>query len=497
MVKSVITPKRYSVRLRAAARKVISPSLLQLEGMNDDCLEHVFNCLDINSLMKMCEVGNRIKRIVTTRVIPLKTVNFAEVTSVRKAFTLFGASMTRIIVHRDDIVQMRHSSNSRFCEFLCMLLMYGTPGRLKQVNLSFCGNESGIPSDVLNRIGPYFENVHTLNFKLVNEHMESFHQFMNAIPKQNLRTLSIHNVQVIGDWLVAEALPHLREIHICERWGLLTPMNVRMQIEELNETRLIDFISNRPAALTHVDFDCSARNRFFVELSQRWPNIPNLGTLMWWPNADARENISATARNEIHHEKWNFLNAFKNLKFIKLVSFVTDCSELGEVFRILATQNTIERLALTIGWNGTNGGQPVLTTNLRKLTQLKTLDLVSFLPNAFLSELIHHLPALTKCTINPMYSDQTITQADISNVIKLAQKLTVLIIYCDVCSFTPRFYGKLLKIRTLINAKNDTANALTIYFSKKSIHDCIKALGDYYQPSIITLKTTDFKSLFC
>lgn len=345
MVKRTIVRKRYSLRL-CALRNSIPPSLLQFEDMNDDCLEHMFNFLDINSLMKVCRVGKRVKNIVVNHVIPLKTIKFSDVSSVWRAFALFGKSMTRIIVHCDDIPST--AVHSKFSEFLRLLVKYGVPGRFLQVNLSFGGNEDGIPIEVLSVIGPYFENVHTLNFNLMSDYMRFFHQFMNAIPKYNLHTLSLHRVQVIGDWLVAEALPRLTNIHLCIRWSPFTALPAdRTKIEELNETRLINFISNKTASLVYFDFDCLKFCRIFVEMSQRIPNIEHLGRLMWWPSIIERENDNGNANlAQMYREKWEFLNAYKNLKSISLASDVYDCSDLGEVFRILAVQNTIEELTL-------------------------------------------------------------------------------------------------------------------------------------------------------
>lgn len=501
MVKRVKVPKRYSLRLRAQ-RHALSPSMLHLQDMNDDCLVHIFNFLDIKSLMKVCKVGQRAKDIVIVRVIPLRTVNFTDISNVRKAFALFGRSMTRIIVHSDDM-QLVYPENSHFDEFLRLILEHGAPGRLQQVNLTFGGNENGISAELPGVIGPFFENVHTLEFNLMNDHMEFFHQFMNAIPKENLRTLKIHNIQVIGDWLAATAMPRLKEIHLCVRWSAmqyLYPATAdRIRMEERNELQLINFISNNPASLVRVDFDSSTQNRIFVEMSQRMPNIERLGTLMWWPGTNINNN-SSLVHSQIYQEKWDHLSAFKNLKFISLQSYVLDCSDLGEVFRILAVQNTIEELALSLGWYTANGGNPVAVDDLRRLTRLKTLNLAFFsnqITREFLYKFFENLPALTKCTVSESYPGQKMKQASISNVVQLARKLTVLVIYCEIDSFTPRFYKKLLKIRTSINERNDMANRLTIFFSEIPIHGCIDKLGENYKPSIIALKTIDFKTNFC
>lgn len=499
MVKRAIVRKMYSLRSHAQ-RNAIPPSSLQFEDMNDDCLEHMFNFLDIDSLMKVCRVGQRVKDIVINRIIPLKTISFADVSSVRRVFALFGKSMTRIIVHSDDM-QMDYPPHSQFDKFLRLLVMYDVPGRLQQVHLTFSGNEYGIPIDVLSVIGPYFENVHTLNFSLLNDHMRFFLQFMKAIPKHNLHTLNVHNLQVIGDWLVAEALPRLRKIHLCVRWGLYTAMADRIKIEELNETQLINFISSNSGSLVHVDFDCSKQDRIFVEMSQRMPNIEHLGTLIWRPGTAERVNDNGNAylvRNQMYQEKWKYLNAYKNLKHIILASYVMDCLDLGEIFRILAVQNTIEGLTLSLGWHHTDGGCAIAITDLQRLSQLKTLNLFFFFnqnTTEFLSKLFENLPALTKCTIKS--KGQKISQAFIENTIQVAQKLMVLVIYSEVDSFTPRFYKKLLEIRTSVAGVNDMENRLTIYFSEISIHDCIDMLGEDYKPSIIALKTTDYKGNFC
>lgn len=495
---AVAVGKRYSLRLRAQ-RNAPAPSSLQFDDMNDDCLEHMFNFLDINSLMKVCRVNTRHRSIVINHVIPLKTINFADVSSVRGVFALFGASMKRIIVHSDDMQKQMNENpaHSQFIEFLRLLVTFGKPGRLQQLNLTFGGNEYGIPIDILSVIGPFFENVHTLNFRLMNDHMRFFHQFMQAIPKHNLCTLSLHRVQVLGDWLVAETLPRLKKIHLCIRWDLYTSLENRLEIEAVNETRLIQFISNQSGSLVHVDYDCSTQGRIFVEMSQRMPNIEHLGTLMWWPGqpVNGSDNL---ALSQICRNKWKYLNAFKNLKCISLVSYVTDGSDLGEVFRILAAQNTVERMKLSLGWYGFSHESIAIAVNdLRRLYQLKTLDLnYYFNRNEFVFKLFENLPALTKCTIKSF----KMTQAFISNMIRLARKLRVLVIYCKFDSFTPHFYKKLLKIRTMhreADGENDAENRLTIYFSEISIHGCINALGANYKPSIITLKNTDFYNNFC
>lgn len=171
-------------------------SLLQFTDLNNDCLKHVFDRLDLISLSQMCEVDSRFEDIIMGHVIPLRTINFSEFSknySVRKIFKLFGKSMTRLIVRSEDI-QMVFPGYSRLAEFLRILVEFGKPGKLKEVQIMCGGNQCHVPAKLLHDAAPYFSNVHKLQFDLKGQSdvlywmhnvnsPDSFAAFINAIDK--------------------------------------------------------------------------------------------------------------------------------------------------------------------------------------------------------------------------------------------------------------------------------------------------------------------------
>lgn len=265
-----------------------------------------------------------------------------------------------------------------------------------------------------------------------------------------------------------------------------------------NESRLIHFISNKPASL--IDFECigSLSDRIVVELSRHFPNIERVGEIKYWPNDTTvddddnnnNNNGGGTVSSNFYGE-WKYFNAFTNLKGASLKSWTSDFSDSGEAFSILAKRQTIEELHLSFGLDNRNWGNSVKTVDLKRLIRLKTLHLRNFnddRSNVFVNFLFANLPALTTCTIDGKRPKQD----RIIELIKLAPNLKVLKLYFKFTLFSIPFYKKLVKCRAPPDGQDASEeNRLVIYIDGDNAQKCVKELGKYkrYKPSIITLRS--------
>lgn len=163
---------------------------------------------------------------------------------------------------------------------------------------------------------------------------------------------------------------------------------------------------------------------------------------------------------------------------------------MGEVFSILAIRQTIEHMQLTFGLNNQHRNDPVRIADLKRLSRLKTLNLVNFNDNRskeFVNLLFVNLPALTSCTIDGKHPNQ----GRIVELIKFAPNLKGLKFNRKFKMFSKQFYEKLVKCRTPSGgqAANDD-NHLMIYIDGDNVKKCVKSLGKRgYKPSIIMLRS--------
>lgn len=491
MVKAVGVTKKATKR---STQNAFTPSITSLTDMNDDCLVHVFEHLDIISLIKVCKSNQRFKQIVLERVIPFKTVDFATFSkcySVEKVFKLFGKSMTRIAINSSDIQMTAVSTGSlRFAEFLRLLVKYGEPGQLQQVKLDFGVNHC-VPTFVqlLDAVCPYFVNVHSISFNL-SANSEWFDKFMVAIPKQNLRSLNVENMRTVGDWLTAESLPNLRSIHLRLSRDQHFQAH-RNQLDMIIESKIMAFISSKPPSLVEFGVVGIPHETIYRGLSHSLPDIERLGWIKCWEdNMNSNRNNVRHPRN-YYNDKWEYFNAFTNLKSLKLESTATDCSDCGEVFRILASRNTIRELDLNSTCNYIRRENSVSVADIKRLDKLTTLKYTQSYYNTnsgdktgeFLNTLLVNLPALRKCTLQ----GPRINQSQIINIVQSARGLRVLVIDC-VIIFTALLYKKLLKLRNA-SYPNSEENRLIIYVDHEKYTKCVADLGKKYKPAIITLKS--------
>lgn len=478
------------IKRRTTRNKVPSPLLL-LTDINDDCLLYIFECLDFTTLIKLCKLNQRFSDIIRQRIIPQRTIDFqtfSKVYSVRKVFKWFGTSMTRIVIQNNDI-QITKPFCTKFSEFLNLILEYGEPGKLRQVQLNFGVNDPvPISSNLLEAIGPYFKNVHTIDFEVSTQYGSmAFNSFMNAIPKQNLRSLKIKDLYHVGDWLTAESLPNLRsfQFQFCKMSPLLY-----LRIN----SKIMAFLSSKPESLVEFYLDGFIHTFYepiYLELSHSFPNLERLGKIMCNVDrtVDSIRIYDLDANNNILHlrhnrEKFNFLNAFAKLKYVGIESHSPDCSDCCEIFRILATQNTIEELELDFKYGGNTKPMSVAIADIKRLSKLRTLYLnadARYSSEDFLNILYANLPVLTKCVL----SGNHINQNRIISLIQLAKNLHILKIMCKV-AFSASYYKKLLKIQL---ANHPDGDCLIIYIDSGKYIDIINDVGKKYKPSIIALKS--------
>lgn len=488
MAKAISTVKRKKNSSRKTLKS--APSLLQLTGLNDDCLKLIFDRMDVVSLARMSKACDRFYDIITSRIIPYRTIDFSTFSktyNVRKMFAIFGKSMTRIIVNQDDI-RIVSPGYSELAEFLRMLIEFGEPGKLKDVSLEFrriVYEDLATIQKLWQDARPFFANVCKLQIDLIGFFSDRFSGFIiNAFDPKMLRELIVHNANDVSEWLSANVFVNLQKFHLC-----LTHDRFYDQAaaDALNESCLTGFISGKLESL--ISFECinAPSETVFVELSRHHPSIERVGGLKYWSNGNNGSGAGISYRD--YKENWQYFNAFTHLKDVSLRSSTVNFSDSGEAFSILAKHQTVEQLKLTFGRRNENLDNPVKITDLKRLTRLKTLFLNNFhdkLSKELVNALFAHLPALTTCTIDGKHP----IQGRIIELIGLAKNLKVLKFTDSFPTFSVYFYKKLLKLRAPpYGQEADETNRLTIYIDDENAHACVQKLRKRYKPNIIMLRT--------
>lgn len=492
MVKAVDTPKKLKSVRKSIKKTKHTPFETTLSDMNDDCLASVFDHLDMVSLVRMTKTSQRLKEIVTKRVIPSKTVKFDELSqqlSTRKVFELFGPTMTRLDVNEKDI-QITQPGLSRFGEVLRLIMAHGIPGQLKQLTISdFYEHGAQLSTQMLEAVRPYLENVQALTIKIRSHAYPSnasINKFMEYLPKQNLRHLHLTNVKTINGWLSLEALPKLEKLQlsICRSYFDHT---TNMAIEQLRK-----YIGEKPQL---ISFDYAGINEetIQVDVSRHIPNITRIGTVrnlmvdqqVPYNNNNDNSNSSNAWNRQNYRSKWKHLAEFTNLKSFSLDSHAKDFKNCGEIFRILAARNTVEHLELSSGSVYQQGQNPVDVDDLRQMTNVTTIQLNEFgrlHSDVFVGQLLENLIGLQECTIKGSQPKQ----APIIHLVKNGQNLRKL----NMTTFTSKFYRKLVKIRR-ISHPDLVGQPLVIRVPKNIADNCISELSSRtYKPSIIIIQPT-------
>lgn len=351
---------------RRSSKKIQIPSpLTSMTDINDYCLLQVFEHLDINSLMKMSKVSKRFNEIITQHIIPLRTVNFSDASvccSTQKIFQKFGPWMTRIVIDRKDMQTVAPKSTS-IAELVRLIMLHCTAGKLQYLSLTGFSGFNQNELDLVNAAKPYFANVHTLCIDMAGLY-HSLHLVNQLFTKENLHHLSLHNIRAVDDWLTIVALPNLKDVHICMQCDH-TYHNTYYNSRNLN--RLKAYIGSKPT-LTKFDYYGPNHEEILHDLSTHIPGLTQLGTIRT-RISHVDDNNNNQAQNE--RKMWKYLNEFAGLKEVSLQSSARNFANCGEIFRILAKRNTLEKLELlSVGTPLENSSDPIEEKDLRLLTKV-------------------------------------------------------------------------------------------------------------------------------
>lgn len=331
--------------------------------MNNDCLIHVFDHLDIGSLLKMCKLSKRFSELITERVIPLKTINFSdtrESCSTLKIFQKFGPWMTRIVVDCKDM-QIIPPKTSPIGSLVRLITAHCTPGKLQCLSLTGFGAFDRSEMALVNAAKPWFANVHTLCIDVLGSY-HSLYLVNNIFSKENLHRLSLHNVRYIDEWLTVASLPHLQDLHICMQ------TDPYMVFQSRNLERMRAYIRSKPT-LTRFDYYGPNHEEILLDISVNIPGLTHLGTIRARHASIDDNNNNNQVQSE--RKKWKYLNEFAGLKEISLQSSARNFANCGEIFRILASRNTLEKLELlSVVHPSENSSAPVEEKDLRQLTKV-------------------------------------------------------------------------------------------------------------------------------
>lgn len=221
----------------------------------------------------------------------------------------------------------------------------------------------------------------------------------------------------------------------------------------------------------------------FLELARHHSHIESVGEIQSWPSANTVNN-SSRFRSSLQH-----LVSFTNLKGVSLKSANGNFSDLGEAFKLMANQQTVERLQLNFGAGLGNFGDPVRIADLKRLGRLKSLNLSNFIDSRskdFINMLCEHLPALESCAID----GKRLTQTRILELVKCAPNLKVWK-FLFPFKFSPAFYGQLRNCRRngAHGFEVSEDNRLILEFDRNDVQKCLAKLGrKRYKPELVLLK---------
>ncbi|XP_055313331.1 uncharacterized protein LOC129574839 [Sitodiplosis mosellana] len=378
---------------RSLTKVTNTQSTTSLTDMNDDCLTSVFDYLDTANLVNLTKTNKRLNNIVTHRVIPRKIVQLdMQRSPIRAMMKLFGGTITRISIYAHNRPSNQPCISS-FAEIFHLLTVYGTPGKLQQLTINgLFDKDYEISSNEFENFRPYLENIHTLSIGVKYFENVYIKRFMKNIPKQNLRHLSLDNIPLSSKWLSVQSLPRLR--NIC--------MYVKVNGQNLHSIgdKLTRYIAEKPQLSTFdvvrvnvpthtfmsqmgIEYELM-RQHIQIELSRHVPNITQSGTAKTNSMVDQPTSVtgqSVTLANRSYGKaKWEHLDNFTNLKNFSLKTHAKDFRDAGEVFRILAERNTIGYLESISGFipRTENTSYPVQFDHLRRMTHVKSLQLVDF-----------------------------------------------------------------------------------------------------------------------
>lgn len=195
------------------ANPLDDPLNCRLRHLNDDCLLSICEYLSARDLLRLYDVDDYYKDLITDKVIPHILVDFTSTGgywSTNKIFSTFGAKMRRIKISQENTL----CSFRRFLEFV---IDYCTPERLTELHLRYRSADSSGIMHIMNKAMPYFKKL----TKLVLSSTESaaeYGSFVDSLGKTSveLKVFHLSGVGLTPTWCEIESFNKLEEFRILD-----------------------------------------------------------------------------------------------------------------------------------------------------------------------------------------------------------------------------------------------------------------------------------------
>lgn len=181
-------------------------------SLNDDCLLAIFQYLEIDDLLRVCEVSSFLQDLIRDHTMSVRLLDFLELTgywNTNKIFKVFGKKLRRIKIGP-------YATNASFKHFLKLVTSYCERETMVELQLHFYSDRNEIPMDLLQRALPFFQTLKKLVL-VGGDKSPIYTQFLKQlclVPAFNLKVLTLSQLELDEEWSHSEKLDNLEEFRM-------------------------------------------------------------------------------------------------------------------------------------------------------------------------------------------------------------------------------------------------------------------------------------------
>ncbi|KAJ6633238.1 hypothetical protein Bhyg_16559 [Pseudolycoriella hygida] len=450
--------------------KPIPYQLIDVFGLNDDCIRQVCEYLDLPDLYNMSVASEELKTKVVQSAIRGRMITFSKLADcchIVHVFKLFGCAMTKIEISEKDI-QYKERKFSKFDEILRLISTYCRKDTLRHLTLQYI-HGSTIADHFLSVSIPFFRCIESLTIKETDskgldtciDYFECYPSFNTSVNDflervvthaPRINSLQLYNMKITGHFF---HLDHISKLKTLSLYGC----NVRMPktfLTFLQENQHLSSFTWENSSLFGLDTDSSHSSNLVYELVTS--RLNHLKAFSYYPNEGFIDDENKY-NNEFHFEMpdYDHLSKFRNLKELSVPGISLTC------LRLLTHQNTVEKLFTLFSDVSSEDGEQ----NLNFLSNFTSLNCIQlFFPldektKSFNKLLLSELSRLTQYIIHFDQIDKEILGGQ----------------------FSVSLYNNLLEIRL---RQESVTHPLVIFLENELIAEFDK--GTNYRPDIVDVR---------
>lgn len=420
-------------------------------GLNDDCLRHIFEYLEIFEWLAVRATSKRFHDVIRDEVIARELVDFHifqykhSKHEIMVLIKLFGDKLTKIKFDGYSLQQ-----NNPFQSFLMLLPSNRQVNRLEEMHFRF-GSDRIVPpmnQSIINESAQYFDNLKVLN--LIGWPLECLEQWLSTISGKKIQKLEI----------VTNA-PDIPTINFKKFQSLqFLSMNTTFTMDELEASfdPLVECVQQMPSTMKSIRYRGNYSPQLLNAVSQFIPKIKKL-----------------LIKNS-NGMNWNSLTKLKQLEtFGTDLGNQYDIIEFTNLFRSLSSVSTLKNLKLRLFQDFANHEREILDLGLEKIN-LDVFWIDMPIANRSLNicgKLINSKVLVLTCT----WLDVNVGHVSLlKKIIEQSERLEFLVIDCGAFVRTGRniilgHYNELLETRKEVNTRSGEPKFLTIIFEDLLTND--------------------------